>query len=492
MSPKNLDWTAPLSSHKAQLVLAAVASGVAVGSTILAFQAARQNQKLRDIKKSIRSRDEATALTEYGAPATVSKLQTEPDAELAAKARRGDWDEELILEQLARNRVFLRDAGLKKVRDAFVIVVGCGGVGSWAATMLVRSGIGRVRLVDFDQVTLSSLNRHAVATLVDVGTPKVLTLRKHLEQVAPWVEIDARNELWNKENGEMLLSGNPTFVVDAIDNIHTKVDLLHYCKTNGIPVISSMGAGCKSDPTRVNIGDISESIEDPLCRSTRRRLRQKGIAIGIPVVYSLEKPGPGKASLLPLADEEFEKGKVDELSVLPTFRARILPVLGTMPGLFGLCLANHILTHIAGYPMEYSHGKNRIKLYEDIQARLAGQESRLRGNIIGLRLKLTEADIGYVVEEVFKGKSVVSGIPTRLTLTRWEPLPFCHKEDGFWGEEDHRLDVDGVVLMTKDEAKKHEKEVLINRKSPEEVWGKEVVERVNQRQQEESFYAKYR
>jgi hypothetical protein len=207
-------------------------------------------------------------------------------------------------------------------------------------------------------------------------------------------------------------------------------------------------------------------------------------------VYSLEKPGPGKASLLPLAEEEFEKGQVDQLSVLPTFRARILPVLGTMPGFFGLCVANHILTHIAGYPMEYSQGKNRTKLYEDIQARLAGQESRLRGNVVGLKLTLTEADIGYVVEEVFKGKSVVSGIPTRLMLTRWEPLPL--KEDGFWAEEDHRLGIDGVVLMTKEEAKKHEQEVLVGRKSPEDVWGKEVVEKVNQRRQEEAFYAKYR
>jgi tRNA A37 threonylcarbamoyladenosine dehydratase len=157
----------------------------------------------------------------------------------------------LILEQLARNRVFLGDEGLQKVQDAYVVVVGCGGVGSWAATMLVRSGVGKIKLVDFDQVTLSSLNRHAVATLADVGTPKVMALRKHLEQVAPWVEIDATNELWNKENGERLLAGNPTYVVDAIDNIETKVDLLHFCHSRGIPVISSMGAGCKSDPTRV-------------------------------------------------------------------------------------------------------------------------------------------------------------------------------------------------------------------------------------------------
>lgn len=117
--------------------------------------------------------------------------------------------------------------------------------------MLLRSGVGKIRLIDFDQVTLSSLNRHAVATLADVGTPKVLALRKRLEQVAPWVEIDARNELWRMEDGDGLLAGEPTFVVDAIDNITTKVDLLYYCKSRGIPIISSMGAGCKSDPTRV-------------------------------------------------------------------------------------------------------------------------------------------------------------------------------------------------------------------------------------------------
>jgi len=132
-----------------------------------------------------------------------------------------------------------------------VIIVGCGGVGSWVATMLLRSGVGKIRLVDFDQVTLSSLNRHAVATLADVGTSKVQALRKRLEQVAPWVEIDARNELWEMEDGATLLAGEPTFVVDAIDNIQTKVDLLFYCKTHNIPIISSMGAGCKSDPTRV-------------------------------------------------------------------------------------------------------------------------------------------------------------------------------------------------------------------------------------------------
>ncbi|TGZ79562.1 hypothetical protein EX30DRAFT_350071 [Ascodesmis nigricans] len=485
-----------LSSHRGQLVLTAVASGFAVGSTVIALQKARQLSRVRSIKDSIPPSAEATEvnaqLTEYGAPATFSKLQNEPDREnvMAARARRGDYDEDLILEQLARNRVFLGDEGLSKVRNAFVIVVGCGGVGSWAATMLVRSGVGRIRLIDFDQVTLSSLNRHAVANLADVGTPKVMALRKHLEQVAPWVKIEARNELWNMEKGEALLSGEPTYVVDCIDNMDTKVDLLHLCHSRGIRVISSMGAGCKSDPTRVMIGDISESSEDPLSRQTRRRLRMKGVATGIPVVYSTEKPGPGKASLMPLSDEEFQKGSVKELGVLPDFRVRILPVLGTMPGFFGLCLANHVLVALAGYPTEYSQGKNRTKLYQEMQARLVGSESRLRGNVIGLKLPLTETDIGYLTEEVFKGKSVISGISTRLELIRWNPLP--HREEGYWAEEEHRVSLDDLVVMTKDEAKKHEKEVLAGSKTPEEFWGSEVVERVNQRRKEEAHYAKYR
>lgn len=104
----------------------------------------------------------------------------------------------MILEQLARNRVFLTDEGLSKLRNAFVIVVGCGGVGSHAAAALARSGCGKIRLIDFDQVTLSSLNRHAVATLADVGTPKVTCLQRRLEQIVPWTAFDARNQLYNE------------------------------------------------------------------------------------------------------------------------------------------------------------------------------------------------------------------------------------------------------------------------------------------------------
>lgn len=188
--------------------------------------------------------------------------------------------------------------------------------------------LGRLRIIDFDQVTLSSLNRHASATLAAVGTPKATSLCSFLSTIAPFINYEPVVDLWTNETADTLLEGNPDYVIDCIDNISTKVDLLAYCHSKGLRVISSMGSGCKSDPTRVQVGDISETIEDPLSRSTRRGLRAKGIEKGIQVVFSSEKPGQDGAKLLPLPEEEFQKGKVDELSTLPNFRVRILPVVG--------------------------------------------------------------------------------------------------------------------------------------------------------------------
>lgn len=184
-------------------------------------------------------------------------------------------------------------------------------------------------MIDFDQVTLSSLNRHASATLATVGTPKATSLCTFLETVAPFITFEPIVDLWTTETADGLLAGKPDYIIDCIDNISTKIDLLAYCHKRGLNVVSSMGSGCKSDPTRVQVGDISETIEDPLSRSTRRGLRALGIEKGIQVVFSSEKPTKDSAKLLPLSEEEFRKGNVDQLSTLPNFRVRILPVLGS-------------------------------------------------------------------------------------------------------------------------------------------------------------------
>lgn len=183
---------------------------------------------------------------------------------------------------------------------------------------LARSGVSKMRLIDFDQVTLSSLNRHAVATLADVGISKVQCLQRRLMAITPWVQFDLRQQKFDGDVAAEVLGPwkdgqKPDFVVDAIDNIETKVALLKYCHDNNVPVISSMGAGCKGDPTKIIIGDIGNSTDDGLSRATRRRLKLLGVTKGIPVVYSTEQSGEGKAELLPLDQAEFEKGSVGDL-----------------------------------------------------------------------------------------------------------------------------------------------------------------------------------
>lgn len=421
------------------------------------------------------------------------------------------FHKELILEQLARNRVFLQDEGLAKLRSAFIIVVGCGGVGSHAVASLARSGVSKVRLIDFDQVTLSSLNRHSLATLADVGTPKVHCIRRRMQQIVPWVRFDCRNELYGESAADDLLAPwsmdgeekgqKPVYVLDCIDNIQSKVELLHYCHKHFIPVISSMGAGCKSDPTRVMITDISVSSDDRLSRSTRRRLKILGVQTGIPVVFSTEKPGPGKATLLPLAEEEFAKGQVDELSVLPEFRSRILPVLGTMPAVFGYTVANHVICDIAGYPTDYSMGgKGKDKLHETIHAALLVSLERLAraetgAQPIGLRLPMSKDDVIYLVDEIWRGKSVVSGLPSRLTLTLWQRPPQGFKPDPEWekhGQICIPFKPEDLVLMTKEEATRHEKEVLLGGQKAEDLYSAEVLKKVKQRQKEMAYYEQFR
>ena len=265
-----------------------------------------------------------------------------------------------------------------------------------------------------------------------------------------------------------------------------------------------MGAGCKSDPTRVFLGDISLSTEDPLSRSVRRRLRLQGITSGIPTIFSTEKTSPGKAQLLPLPEAEFAKGNVGELSVLQDFRVRILPVLGTMPAVFGLCAANHVMLEITGYPHEYLIAKGRGKMYEGILAHLHGIEDRLarwansEGGagepVQGLRIPVTQEDVGYIVEEVYRGRSVVSGLPTRLCLIRWG----WHADAGgvvdatVPGQKVSKLRLGDLVCMTKEEAAVHEREVLKGSKTPLEMYSSEVVDLVKKRMDEEVEFAKYR
>ncbi|RKF62333.1 tRNA threonylcarbamoyladenosine dehydratase 2 [Erysiphe neolycopersici] len=490
------------------LAATAIISGSLAAIAIFGVQRFQHQARLNKLKKDIPAweiYDEQLSDINAKVPKSDIKKEDERSNLLAEKAQRGEYSEELILEQLARNRVFLSDIGLEKLRSAFIIIVGCGGVGSHCASALARSGVSRIRLIDFDQVTLSSLNRHAVATLADVGIPKVICLKKRLHQIAPWIHFDARNELYCSELSSILLEDwcgkRPDFIVDAIDNVDSKVSLLKYCYDHRLQVISSMGAGAKSDPTRIFVGDISASTDDPLSRVTRRRLRAAGVAKGINVAYSSEKPSPNKAQLLPLPEEEFIKGSIGELGVLPDFRVRILPVLGTMPAVFGYIVANHIILQITGYPIDYITAKTRDKMYESIHAQVQGAEEKLvralntSEDVHGLRLKITIADVGYLVEEVFKGRSALSKLTTRLTLVRWhKPLDGGSKivNRNVPGQISSTLSLTDLVCMTKEEAIIHTRDILTGNKTLEDLYDNMIITYVEQRMQEEITYNKHR
>ncbi|KAJ7649134.1 ubiquitin-protein ligase molybdopterin-converting factor [Mycena polygramma] len=444
-----------LQSRRAQLAVTAVAAAATTATLISVYNSLSKRSRRRDLDQDILRSISSSTLP----PPENQRDVSAPNASLA-------YDEDLIQEQLARNYAFFGDEAMTKIRKGTVVIVGCGGVGSWAAVMLVRSGVSKIRLVDFDYVTLSSLNRHATATLTDVGTPKVKCIERTLKQIARWVEVDSRIDIWRKEDGGHLLDG-ADWVVDAIDNIQTKVDLLKYCHDQNLKVFSSMGAGAKCDPTRIQISDISYTIYDPLARAVRRRLRLQGVSSGIPVVYSTEVPSDVK--LLPLPEDEFQKGPVKELGVFDDFRVRILPVLGPLPSIFGLHIATYVLCELAGKPIANPLPiKNRRKVYDRLLRDLQQREAKRAGDgALVSRIPLDEDDVALLFEDIYRGRSVVPphAVPVKPTLVRWDPAK--------------PLALENVVVMDAAEAERHEREG-----GGPAVWGEEVQAVVRRRVEE--------
>ncbi|XP_050228055.1 tRNA threonylcarbamoyladenosine dehydratase 2 isoform X1 [Mercurialis annua] len=310
--------------------------------------------------------------------------------------------DDIVAEQLTRNIQFFGHESQCKVTASYVVVIGLGGVGSHAASMLLRSGIGRLLLVDFDQVSLSSLNRHAVATRADVGISKAECLKKHFSTIFPECRIEAKVLLYDASSEEEILSGNPDFVLDCIDNIDTKVALLAACVRRGLKVLSATGAGARADPTRIRVADLRESTNDPLSRSVRHRLRKEyGIDGGIPVVFSLEKP---KVKLLPFKGPSGEEDNPADYQIVPGFRVRIIPVLGTIPAIFGQVMASYVLTQLAGFQVQTEPVVNfDLDHYRVLHQRLIEHEESLYGTAEEVQVDIEE--VKYIAKELWHGRS---------------------------------------------------------------------------------------
>lgn len=178
---------------------------------------------------------------------------------------------------------------MEKLQDAKVAVFGIGGVGSYAAEALARSGIGSFILIDHDDITFSNLNRQIIALHSTIGQKKIDVMKKRILDINPEAKVETMPVFYTEEHFPSLLDNSVSAVVDAIDFVQSKVDLIIAAQKLGIPVISSMGTGNKTDPSRLEVADIYETSVCPLARIMRHELKKRNV-ISLPVVYSKETP----------------------------------------------------------------------------------------------------------------------------------------------------------------------------------------------------------
>ncbi|MEI5905720.1 tRNA threonylcarbamoyladenosine dehydratase [Bacillus spongiae] len=195
-----------------------------------------------------------------------------------------------MLHQFSRNELAIGKEGLDRLKNSTVAVLGIGGVGSFAAEALARSGVGRLVLVDKDDVDITNVNRQIHALLSTVGQQKVELMKNRIHDINPDCEVIALKMFYTEETYEEFFSYGLDFVVDASDTISYKIHLMKECLKRDIPIIASMGAANKTDPTRFKIADISKTHTDPIAKVIRTCLRKSGIRKGIPVVFSDESP----------------------------------------------------------------------------------------------------------------------------------------------------------------------------------------------------------
>lgn len=217
----------------------------------------------------------------------------------------------------SRTKMLLGSEKLLKLINAKVAVCGLGGVGSAAAEALARGGIGFLRLIDFDKIAKSNLNRQLHTTLDNIGCLKAEALQNRLESINENCSFDVVNQKITADNLDSLLSG-VDYIVDAIDDVPAKIALAVWAKTKGIPIVSAMGTGNKIHPELLEIADISKTQVCPLARKMRRELKKHGIEKGLWVVYSQEIPQraenktntPASISFVPPAAGMILAGKV--------------------------------------------------------------------------------------------------------------------------------------------------------------------------------------
>jgi tRNA A37 threonylcarbamoyladenosine dehydratase len=243
-------------------------------------------------------------------------------------------------------RLYGRD-GLQRLRAAHICVVGIGGVGTWSAEALARSGVGALTLVDLDEVCVTNINRQLHALTETVGRAKVEVMAERIRAINPDCRVTAEQKFFNEQTAAELLAPKIDFVLDAIDDVTNKILLLVRCREKNLSVITCGGAGGRRELTSVRVGDLSKASHDKLLSEVRRRLRQEhGFpagqpAMGIPCVYSVER------TVFPQSDGSVGKTRME---VEEGARLNCNGGLGSatfVTGAFGFAAAGFIVRKIA-------------------------------------------------------------------------------------------------------------------------------------------------
>ncbi len=244
------------------------------------------------------------------------------------------------MSQFLRTEALLGIEGFARLKEAFIVVAGMGAVGSFAAEALVRAGAHNIRVVDFDVISETNINRQLFALHSTIGKKKVDVARDRLRDINPACVVDNLDSFIRDRSLETVLAGEPDIVIDAIDSLNPKVQLLQGAVERGLTIISSMGAALRTDPTKIEVCDLSKSRNCPLARRVRKRLRRVGISKGIDCVYSYEELPDNYREFLMTEDITPCTGQGRKRNALGS--------LSTITGIFGLTLANLAIKKIAG------------------------------------------------------------------------------------------------------------------------------------------------
>ena len=255
----------------------------------------------------------------------------------------------MTLPRLERIERMVGPEGIARLQSAHVAVIGLGAVGSYAVEALARAGVGRLRLVDFDIIRQTNINRQLYALESTMGMPKTQVARERVLQINPCCEVETLRVFVHTDTMQQTLAGPPHLIVDAIDAVNPKVELLAAAVQRGIPIVSSMGAALRTDPTAVRVGPLSNSVGCPLAKRVRVVLRRRGVPLQFQCVYSVEPADP-----IFVGEPDDDMGGEGGCTGRGRSR-RVLGSLPTMTGVFSLVAANTALRMILGdlFPGEH-------------------------------------------------------------------------------------------------------------------------------------------